>query len=86
MKDELSVSVSVDNQFERCYHATQFNPPEAETIPMAKVKITLRTNIPLVKIKLSIEVQPPLIVTQPSHIVNSLSKFMFLKPIGTLVI
>ena len=74
LKDELSVTVSVDNHFERCYHPTQFNSPEADIIPMAKVKITLRTNVPLVKIKLSIEVQPPLVVTQPSHIVNSLSK------------
>ena len=42
---------------------------------MAKIRITLKTNVPLVKIKLSIEVQPPLTVTQQSHIVNSLSKF-----------
>ena len=75
MKNELTVNVSVDNQFERCYHPTQFNSPEADLIPMAKIKITLKTNVPLVKIKLSIEVQPPLTVTQQSHIVNSLSKF-----------
>jgi hypothetical protein len=74
MKNELSVAVVVDNHFERCYHPTQFNSPEADMIPMAKIKITLRTNVHLVKIKLSIEVQPPLVVTQPSHIVNSLSK------------
>ena len=75
MKNELTVNVSVDNQFERCYHQTQFNSPEADLIPMAKIRITLKTNVPLVKIKLSIEVQPPLTVTQQSHIVNSLSKF-----------
>ena len=76
MKDELSVSVSVENHLERCNHQTQFQSPEADTIPMAKIRITLRTNVPLVKIKLSIEVQPPLVVTQPSHIVNSLSRFI----------
>ena len=75
LKNELTVNVSVDNQFERCYHQTQFNSPEADLIPMAKIRITLKTNVPLVKIKLSIEVQPPLTVTQQSHIVNSLSKF-----------
>lgn len=75
IKDELSVNVQVEKQLERCIHSTQFQSPEADTIPMAKIKITLRTNVPLVKIKLSIEVQPPLVVTQPSHIVNSLSMF-----------
>ena len=74
LKDELSVSISVDNQFERCYHPTQFSPPEADHIPIAKIKITLRTNVPLTKIKLSIEVQPPLAATKSSYIVNSLSK------------
>ena len=78
MKDELSVSVSVENQLERCIHSTQFQSPEADTIPMAKIRITLRTNVPLVKIKLSIEVQPPLVVTQPSHIVNSLSMYFLI--------
>ena len=78
MKDELSVSVSVENQLERCIHSTQFQSPEADTIPMAKIRITLRTNVPLVKIKLSIEVQPPLVVTQPSHIVNSLSMYLLI--------
>ena len=74
MKDELSVSVSVDNQFERCFHQTKFPPSDFDFIPMAKVRIALRANVPLAKIRLSIEVQPPLVVTQSSHTVSSLSK------------
>ena len=73
MKNELSVTVSVDNHFERCFYPTQFNSQEADNTSMAKINIKLNANVPLYKIKISVEVQPPLIVTQPSNIVNSLS-------------
>ena len=71
-KDELSITTSISNRSEKCLYETQFGPNDG--VLMGQVSITLRANTPLSKLRVSVDVQPPMSVSEPIHLISSLSK------------
>ena len=77
VKDELSIKIEVTPHIEQCYHSTQVT--DEDGVPMVRVQIEFNATAPLSKIRVGIDVTEPLVVTKSSFIINSLSKFPFLK-------
>ena len=73
VQGDLIMTVSVDPHFQRCYLETQVTDEE-DGILMGKIVVKLKTNSPLSKVRVTLSAEYPVTVSEPTHVVNSLTE------------
>lgn len=66
--------MDISPHLEPCYHSSLVTDEDGP-IPMVKISVQLSTSTPLTRIRVGIDAVEPFMVTRPSFIINSLSKF-----------